>query len=311
MLPIFERLFRKPSGPKSLREGYHVFTTKYDLEVDANKLGLHSGTGGMLGNVALRNAANDFDSQLPAWRIKADIAAIEAVDRIHSVLGSAQLKDTVICLLIDHSGSMRGQRALLALTLTTVVSDLWSRLGVAYEILGFTTRSWRGGNSRRAWKWAGRPRNPGRLCDLLHIVYRSAHDTVPGVPWSIRNLLRDDLLKENVDGEAVEWASKRLRARPEGRKILIVVSDGAPVDDSTLTENSSDFLDRHIREVISTLKEAGDIQTAAIGIDHNVQRYYPLCIVVAGPDGLAKAVVPFIERIILPSTLGVPADGQV
>jgi len=124
-------------------------------------------------------------------------------------------------------------------------------------------------------------------------------------------LLRDDLLKENVDGEAVEWASKRLRARPEGRKILIVVSDGAPVDDSTLTENSSDFLDRHIREVISTLKEAGDIQTAAIGIDHNVQRYYPLCIVVAGPDGLAKAVVPFIERIILPSTLGVPADGQV
>src|SRR5690606_23347088 len=118
----------------------------------------------------------------------------------------------------------------------------WSRLGIAFEILGFTTQSWHGGRSRRRWKWRGSPSNPGRLCDLLHIVYREADDHRPGAPWALRNLNRRELLKENVDGEAIEWATSRLLARPEKQKILIVISDGTPVDDSTLAANDAGYL---------------------------------------------------------------------
>jgi cobaltochelatase CobT len=146
---------------------------------------------------------------------------------------------------MDHSGSLRGQRAIIATALAQVVADFWSRLGIRYEILGFTTRSWKGGQSRQAWQAAGSPPDPGRLCDLLYIIYRSADSTNPGAPWTMHNLLRRDLLKENIDGEAIMWAARRLRDCRETRKLLVVVSDGVPADDSTLLANDPEFLVRH------------------------------------------------------------------
>ena len=151
---------------------------------------------------------------------------------------------------------MRNQPSIIATTLATIVAECWSLLGIRYEILGFTTRSWRGGRPRRHWIMAGRPAYPGRLCELLHIVYRSADDTCAGAPQSIRNMMREELLKENVDGEAVMWAAERLRKRPEMRKVLVVVSDGAPVDDATLAANGPGILHRHLKEVIAALRHA-------------------------------------------------------
>ena len=183
-------------------------------------------------------------------------------------------RDTVVSLLIDNSGSMRGRPIAVAAMSADILARTLERCGVKVEILGFTTRAWKGGQSREAWLRAGKPGSPGRLNDLRHIVYKPAD-----APWrrarrSLGLMLREGLLKENIDGEAILWAHHRLTGRPEQRRILMVISDGAPVDDSTLSANPGNYLERHLREVIGWVETRSDVELLAIGIGHDVTRYY-------------------------------------
>ena len=227
------------------------------------------------------------------------------------------LDDTIVSLLIDHSGSMRGQPILFAAEAAMVASDLLHGLGAKQEVLGFTTLRWKGGASREKWLRAGRPPYPGRLNDLLHIVYCSAGEKLDARDCS--TMLRRDLLKENVDGEAIEWAASRLRRRGERHKYLIVLSDGAPVDDSTLYENGDAYMERHLRGVIHGIAQAGDIALAAIGLGHPlghpVERYYARSIAVAAPEELDGAMLRLIEQLLCPPPPAsqdsrIPRDGR-
>src|SRR5262245_19144379 len=286
--------FARLVAPSSPPGGYRVFTTCFDLEVRAERL---SELIGRAESAAFRDSASHFERAIAQWRAVAEPAETEFVDRVNAATREHELGNTVACLLIDHSGSMRHQPSIVAATLATVVAECWRRLRIRYEILGFTTRSWRGGRPRRHWIMAGRPAYPGRLCELLHIVYRSADDTCAGPPQSIRNVMREELLKENVDGEAVMWAAERLRRRPEERKVLLVVSDGAPVDDATLAANNGDILHRHLKEVIAAIGQASDIRLAAIGLGHDVSMYYSEGIVITSTDELTGHVLPFLAGL--------------
>ena len=201
-----------------------------------------------------------------------------------------EFRDTVVTLLIDNSGSMRGRPISIAAITADVLARTLERCAVKVEILGFTTRAWKGGEARERWLAEGRPANPGRLNDLRHIVYKGAD-----APWrrARRNLglmMREGLLKENIDGEALEWAHRRLMGRPEQRKILMVISDGAPVDDSTLSVNPSTYLEHHLREVISMVERRRAVELLAIGIGHDVTRYYNRAVTITDADQLAGAV---------------------
>ncbi len=183
-------------------------------------------------------------------------------------------RDTVVTLLLDNSGSMRGRPITLTAMSADILARTLERCGVKTEILGFTTRAWKGGRSRDAWVKAGRPVCPGRLNDLLHIVYKAADEPWRRARRNLGLLLREGLLKENIDGEALLWAHARLRARPEQRRILMVISDGAPVDDSTLSVNPGNYLDEHLRASIGWIEARADVELVAIGIGHDVTRYY-------------------------------------
>ena len=199
-------------------------------------------------------------------------------------------RDTVVSLLIDNSGSMRGRPISVAATCADILARTLERCGVKTEILGFTTRAWKGGQSREAWLAAGKPVNPGRLNDLRHIVYKDAD-----APWrrSRKNLglmMREGLLKENIDGEALLWAHKRLLGRPEQRKILMMISDGAPVDDSTLSVNPGNYLEKHLRAVIDLIETRSPVELLAIGIGHDVTRYYRRAVTIVDAEELAGAM---------------------
>jgi cobaltochelatase CobT len=202
-----------------------------------------------------------------------------------------EFRDTVVTLLIDNSGSMRGRPISIAAISADIMARTLERCGVKTEILGFTTRAWKGGQSREAWLQAGRPPMPGRLNDLRHIVYKQADD-----PWrrARRNLglmMREGLLKENIDGEALLWAHSRLIARPEERRILMVISDGAPVDDSTLSVNSGSYLEKHLRQVIHWIETRSPVQLVAIGIGHDVTRYYQRAVTIMDAEQLGGTMV--------------------
>ena len=206
--------------------------------------------------------------------------------------------DTVVTLLIDNSGSMRGQPIVMAAACAEILGRTLERCGVKSEILGFTTASWRGGRAREAWAADKRPEKPGRLSELKHIIYKSAD-----VPWrrARRNLgfmLKPELLKENIDGEALLWAHDRLLARPEHRRILMVISDGAPFDDATLVANDERYLDRHLRLVIDWIERRSPIQLMAIGIGHNVTNYYRLACTVSEPDDLGETMVGQLTALL-------------
>lgn len=199
-------------------------------------------------------------------------------------------RDTVVTLLIDNSGSMRGRPITIAAICGDILARTLERCGVKVEILGFTTRAWKGGKSREAWLDAGRPPNPGRVNDIRHIIYKSADE-----PWrhAKRNLglmMREGLLKENIDGEALQWAHKRLLGRPENRRILMVISDGAPVDDSTQSVNPGNYLEAHLRAVIEDIEMRSPVQLVAIGIGHDVTRYYRRAVTILDADELAGAM---------------------
>jgi cobaltochelatase CobT len=202
-----------------------------------------------------------------------------------------EFRDTVVTLLIDNSGSMRGRPISIAAISADIMARTLERCGVKTEILGFTTRAWKGGQAREEWLAAGRPPMPGRLNDLRHIVYKKADDPWRRARKNLGLMMREGLLKENIDGEALLWAHSRLIARPEERRILMVISDGAPVDDSTLSVNSGTYLERHLRQVIDWIENRSPVQLVAIGIGHDVTRYYKRAVTIMDAEQLGGTMV--------------------
>ncbi len=206
-------------------------------------------------------------------------------------------RDTVVTLVLDNSGSMRGRPITVAASCADILARTLERCGVKVEILGFTTRAWKGGQSREAWLQGGKPANPGRLNDLRHIIYKSAD-----APWrrARRNLglmMREGLLKENIDGEALDWAHQRLLGRPEQRRILMMISDGAPVDDSTLSVNPGNYLERHLRRVIEEIETRSPVELIAIGIGHDVTRYYRRAVTIVDAEELGGAMTEKLAEL--------------
>ncbi len=243
--------------------------------------------------MAQQNRNWDFDQEegmLDAARL-ARVVVSPGVSLSYKIERDVEFKDTIVTLLIDNSGSMRGRPISIAAISADVLARTLERCGVKTEILGFTTRAWKGGQSREAWLAGGKPAHPGRLNDLRHIVYKKADE-----PWrrARRNLglmMREGLLKENIDGEALLWAHSRLLARPEDRRILMVISDGAPVDDSTLSVNNAGYLEQHLRKVIDWIERQSPVQLVAIGIGHDVTRYYKRAVTIMDVEQLGGTMI--------------------
>ncbi len=219
-------------------------------------------------------------------------------------------RDTVVTLLLDNSGSMRGRPITVAATCADILARTLERCGVKVEILGFTTRAWKGGQAREMWLQNGKPANPGRLNDLRHIIYKSAD-----APWrrarkNLGLMMREGLLKENIDGEALDWAHKRLLGRPEQRRILMVISDGAPVDDSTLSVNPGNYLERHLRYIIEEIETRSPVELIAIGIGHDVTRYYRRAVTIVDAEELGgvmtEKLAELFEENAAPPSRGAP-----
>lgn len=295
---------------------YKVFTTAFDEIVAAKELCdeeeltrlrayLDAQLKGLQGVVtrlanrlqrrlmAQQNRSWDFDQEeglLDAARL-ARVVISPGHSLSYKIERDIEFKDTIVTLLIDNSGSMRGRPISIAAISADVLARTLERCGVKTEILGFTTRAWKGGQSREAWLANGKPAHPGRLNDLRHIIYKKADE-----PWrhARRNLglmMREGLLKENIDGEALLWAHSRLLARPEDRRILMVISDGAPVDDSTLSVNSAGYLEAHLRKVIEWIERQSPVQLIAIGIGHDVTRYYRRAVTIMDVEQLGGTMI--------------------
>ena len=199
-------------------------------------------------------------------------------------------KDTIVTLLIDNSGSMRGRPITIAAISTDILAKTLERCGVKVEVLGFTTKTWKGGRARDFWIKNNKPLKPGRLNELLHIIYKHADLPIRRSKQNFGIMLKEGLLKENIDGEALEWSFKRILGRPEKRKILMVISDGAPVDDSTLSSNDGNLLDLHLKEIIKTIERKSNVELTAIGIGHDVSRYYAKAVTILDVDELAEVM---------------------
>mgnify|MGYP006087705301 CR=1 FL=1 len=306
----------KRNQNKLLKEKYKIFTTEYDeiknaedLESENEISRLRKNLDQQLTNLQnlVAKLANKLQRKLLAkqnrsWEFDLEEGILDAakLSRVivdpHQSLSyknekQTEFKDTVVTLLIDNSGSMRGRPISVAAICADVLSRTLERCSVKVEILGFTTKNWKGGKSREKWNLENKFKNPGRLNDLRHIVYKSADR-----PWrqSKKNLglmLKEGLLKENIDGEALLWAFKRIAARKEERKILMVISDGAPVDDSTLSVNSGDYLEKHLKQTVKWIEENSNIEILAVGIGHDVTRYYKKAIKIADVQELGDVMV--------------------
>jgi len=243
--------------------------------------------------MAQQNRSWDFDQDegmLDAARLaRVIINPMQSLS--YKIERETDFKDTVVTLLIDNSGSMRGRPISIAAISADILARTLERCGVKTEILGFTTRAWKGGQSRESWLGAGRPPQPGRLNDIRHIIYKQADEPWRRAKTNLGLMMREGLLKENIDGEALLWAHARLIARPEDRKILMVISDGAPVDDSTLSVNSGSYLERHLRQVIGWIEGRSPIELCAIGIGHDVTRYYARAVTIMDADQLGGTMI--------------------
>ena len=310
---------------------YHAFTTKFDEETEAEELcdadelarlrayldKQLSHLQGVVGRLANRLQRRLLAQQNRSWSFDLEEGILDParLPRIiidpHQPLSFKQEKDTefrdtVVSLLLDNSGSMRGRPITVAATCADILARTLERCGVKVEILGFTTRAWKGGQSRETWLQGGKPATPGRLNDLRHIIYKSAD-----APWrrARRNLglmMREGLLKENIDGEALDWAHNRLLGRPEQRKILMVISDGAPVDDSTLSVNSGNYLERHLRHVIEQIETRSPVELIAIGIGHDVTRYYRRAVTIVDAEELGGAMTEKLAELFEETTAAPP-----
>jgi cobaltochelatase CobT len=262
----------------------------------------------MIGKMANRLQRKLMAQQQRSWLFDLDEGILDAARLARVVINPSHaltfkveketdFRDTVMTLLIDNSGSMRGRPIAVAAMSADILARTLERCGVKVEILGFTTRAWKGGQSREQWLREGKAPNPGRLNDLRHIIYKAA-DT----PWrrgrrALGLMLREGLLKENIDGEAIMWAHERLLARPEQRRILMVISDGAPVDDSTLSSNPGNYLEKHLRQVIEQIETTSPVQLLAIGIGHDVTRYYRRAVTISDPEQLGGTMLKQLAEL--------------
>ncbi len=313
---------RPPATQDNRGPEYHAYTTRFDEEVHAEELcdaeeltrlrayldkqlSHLQGVVARLANrlqrrlLAQQNRAWDFDleegvldpARLP--RIIMDPTAALSFKKERDT----DFRDTVVTLLIDNSGSMRGRPITVAATCADILARTLERCGVKVEVLGFTTKAWKGGQSREAWLAAGKPATPGRLNDLRHIVYKAAD-----APWrrSRRNLglmMREGVVKDNIDGEARDWAHKGRGARPEARRILMMISDGAPVDDSTLSVNAGNYLERHLRHIISEIETRSPVELIAVGIGHDVTRYYRRAVIISDAEELGGVMTEKLAEL--------------
>ena len=312
----------EPRGPD-----YRAFTAKFDETIAAEdlcepeelerlrsyldkQLSHLQGVVARLANrlqrrlMAQQNRSWDFDLE-EGMLDPARLSRI-VMDPMHPLSFKAEkdteFRDTVVTLLLDNSGSMRGRPITVAATCADILARTLERCGVKVEILGFTTRAWKGGQAREHWLTAGKPANPGRLNDLRHIIYKSAD-----APWrrarkNLGLMMREGLLKENIDGEALVWAHSRLMARPEQRRILMVISDGAPVDDSTLSVNPGNYLERHLRWVIDEIENRSPVELIAIGIGHDVTRYYRRAVTIVDAEELGGAMTEKLAELFEETT---------
>jgi cobaltochelatase CobT len=320
----------RPAGPQPRRERpdddteshYRAYTRAFDEEIaaedlcDADELARLrqqldqqlQNLQGVVSRLANRLQRRLMAQQTRAWEFDLEEGMLDAGRLARVIVNPMQslsykherdteFRDTIVTLLIDNSGSMRGRPITVAAMCGDILARTLERCAVKVEVLGFTTRAWKGGQSRDRWVQDGKPRNPGRLNDLRHIIYKSAD-----APWrrSRKNLglmLREGLLKENIDGEALLWAYRRLMARPEHRRILMVISDGAPVDDSTLSINPGNFLERHLREVIKEIEGRDVVELIAIGIGHDVTRYYRRAVTIVDAEELGGTMMKKLSEL--------------
>ncbi|EHS52114.1 cobalt chelatase, pCobT subunit [Rhizobium sp. PDO1-076] len=309
---------RRPSTPFddfNEKVDYKIFTEEFDEEITAEELCDEAELDrlrafldkqlahlqGAVGRLANRLQRRLMAQQNRSWEFDLEEGYLDPARLVRLVIDPMQplsfkkekdtkFRDTVVTLVIDNSGSMRGRPITVAATCADILARTLERCGVKVEILGFTTKAWKGGQSREKWLAGGKPSAPGRLNDLRHIIYKSAD-----APWrrARRNLglmMREGLLKENIDGEALMWAHNRLMARREQRKIMMMISDGAPVDDSTLSVNPGNYLERHLRAVIEQIETRSPVELLAIGIGHDVTRYYRRAVTIVDADELAGAM---------------------
>ena len=301
---------------------YKAFTDRFDEMVEAAELCDEEELGRLrayldqqmagLHNVVTR-LANRLQRRLMAqqarsWEFDQEEGLLDAarlarvvVNPMHSlsykIERDTEFRDTVVGLLIDNSGSMRGRPIAIAAICADILTRTLERVGVASEVLGFTTRAWKGGQSREQWLADGRPPNPGRLNDLRHIVYKRADEPYRHARKHLGLMMREGLLKENIDGEALLWAHNRLIARPEERRILMVISDGAPVDDSTASANGGAYLERHLRQVIEWIERRSTVELVAIGIGHDVTRYYSRAVTIMDAEQLGGVMIEQLARL--------------
>lgn len=291
------------------KTSYKVFARRFDLETGWQQLpGLLARRPFYIKAVDSPVASDEhwmkrewtsIDRAWPDWRPALRQAAAVVAERLTASRNVHRLADTTITILLDQSGSMKGDKIRFVAAALDILQAMLTGLGVKVEILGFTTRFWRGGKSRLMWKHIGRPKRPGRLNDLLHVVYRDAAEPPAGeTPDVFLEMVRPELLKENVDGEALEWAARRLRGRPEQRKVLLMISDGAPVDDSTLLQNHSHYMMDHLLDVIAALEVAGDIELHGFGVGYDVEAFYAHSEAVAEPKDIGLALIGQIERLL-------------
>ena len=305
-----------------LKKDYSIYTTKFDEIIDAkdlvtsdeslrlrnqldNLIKPHLSTIGKLANRLQRLL---LAKQNTSWNYNLEEGMLDNA-RLHRVIANPgyplsfkqetenKFKDTVVTLLIDNSGSMRGRSISLAAICADLIGSTLERCQVKTEILGFTTKHWKGGDSKKLWIINGNRSNPGRLNDIRHIIYKSADNSWRRSRKYFGTMLREGLLKENVDGEALAWSHERLLKRSEERKILIVISDGAPVDDSTLSANREDFLDNHLREIISLIENDSPVELQAIGIGHDVTKYYKNALTINRAEELGEVLLDELSKL--------------
>ena len=320
----------EPRGPE-----YHAFAPKFDEVIAAEDLCDHdelerlrsyldkqlAHLQGIVARLANRLQRRLMAQQNRAWEFDLEEGILDparlsrvVTDPYHPLSfmheKEATFRDTVVTLLLDNSGSMRGRPITVAATCADILARTLERCGVKVEILGFTTRAWKGGQSREAWLAAGKPANPGRLNDLRHIIYKSAD-----APWrrarkNLGLMMREGLLKENIDGEALDWAHKRLLGRSEQRKILMMISDGAPVDDSTLSVNPGNYLERHLRYIIEEIETRSPVELIAIGIGHDVTRYYRRAVTIVDAEELGGAITEKLAELFSETQGAAPTTGH-
>ena len=306
----------------AINSDYKIFTTNYDEIIKAENLEnseesekLRKTLDQQLINFQdiITKLANKLQRQLLAkqnrsWEFDLDEGLLDSsklpriiMDPYNSLSfkkeKDLEFEDTVVTLLIDNSGSMRGRPITIAAICADILSRTLERCSVKVEVLGFTTKNWKGGQSRESWNNNGKPKFPGRLNDLRHIIYKSADSHWRQSKNNLGLMLKEGLLKENIDGEAISWAFNRLKKRREQRKILMVISDGAPVDDSTLSVNSGDFLEKHLKRIVKFIEEKTEIEILAIGIGHDVSRYYNRAIKISDVGELGDVMISQLSKL--------------